>query len=117
MFPDTSGNIKSQIGHSLNSIRAAVEAGDVLGVAQHFDLLVALCAPVLSPEEREKFRVPEMPAGKDKEGRKAQQLYREITQLLADLLCVLRDNGLYAYKAPPLGDASDLALTDPVPNE
>lgn len=122
MFVETSGNIRSQIGQSLNAIRARVEMGDVLGVADHLTLLVALCSPKLSPEEREKFTVPEMEGGKDKHGDKQRKLFSECMKILADLLIVLSEKQLYAYKDVPIGDASELASlleagVSPVPTE
>lgn len=123
MFVETSGNIRSQIGQSLNAIRAKVEAGDVLGVADHLTLLVALCSPKLSPEEREKFTVPALELGKDKHGDKQRKLFRDCMSILSELLIVLSEKQLYAYKDVPTGDASDLATlleqagVAPVPNE
>lgn len=103
-------------------IRVQVDQGDVLGVADHLTLLVALCSPKLGEEERKKFVVPALDPGKDKTGAKEQKLFRECMAILSDLLIVLADKQLYAYKDVPTGDASDLAQLleagiEPVPNE
>jgi hypothetical protein len=122
MFVETSGNIRSQIGQSLNAIRIKTDMGDVLGVADHLTLLVALCGPKLSPEERERFAVPEMDGGKDKNGEKQRKLFSQCMSILSELLIVLSEKQLYAYKDVPIGDASELAAlleagVLPVPNE
>jgi len=115
MFVETSGNIRSQIGQSLNAIRIKVEEGDALGVADHLTLLVALCAPKL--DDAEKYKVPAMPAGKDRKGENARKLFRECMEILGQLLIELSEKHLYAYKDVEIGDASELQLTDSVPTQ
>lgn len=97
--------------------------GDVLGVADHLTLLVALCSPKLSPDERERFSVPALASGKDKSGEKQRKLFADCMHILSELLIVLSEKQLYAYKDVPTGDASDLADlleqagVEAVPNE
>lgn len=117
MYYESSGNIKAQIGRSLDAIRLRVEAGDVLGVADHLSLLVAICSPKLSPEERQELAIPPLEGGKDRHGEKSRRLFESCMNRLATLLCILSDKGLYSFKDVEIGDASELALSDPIPIE
>lgn len=110
---ESPGSIRNQIGRSLNAIRDRVEEKDVAGVADHLALLVAISSPKLQPEEREKFQIPSVEGGRDRHGERAHKLFKDCMRILAELLAVLSDRGLYSYKESELGDASGLALSDP----
>lgn len=109
---ESPGSIRNQVGRSLNSIRDAVSQEDVLSVANHVAFLVAISSPKLTTEEEKELRLPEMPAGKDRDGSQQRRLFNDCMCVLAKLLRILSDKGLYAYKDSETGDARGLALKD-----
>lgn len=113
MYFESSGSIRTQIGQSLNAMRDHVNAGDALGVADHLAFMIAIASPKLSPEEMQKLELPAMQEGKDRNGSKQRELFSACMKTLAELLCILSEKGLYAYRDVPIGDATDLAITDP----
>lgn len=107
---ESPGSIRNQVGRSLNSVREAIDQGDVLKVADHLALLVAISAPKLSPEQMRAFAVPEISDKRDRDGTQQARLFRACMKILAELLCALSSKGLYAYNESEYGDGSSLAL-------
>lgn len=107
---ESPGRLQNQVGRSLIAIREAVASEDAFLVANHLRLLVAVSAPKLKPEELSRFRIPEVVGGRDRHGVEARKLFGKCMDILADLLTVLSERGVYAYNEGELGDASGLAL-------
>lgn len=105
MYAESPGNIRNQIGRSLNLIRENVEQEDPWGLANHVRLLVALSSPHLTDEERKGLRIVREP-------RDEGELFESCMGVLERLLPILARKGLYAFLTSDPSDASDMALTD-----
>lgn len=108
MYSESPGNIRNQVGRSLNEIREAVTAEDVLSIANHVRLLVALSSPHLkdlSDDIKAKLRFPS--SGVDTEA----LVFERAMSVLETLLPILAERGLYAFLPGDIGDGSGIALT------
>jgi hypothetical protein len=110
MYYDPGARIQGQIGASLNAIRQCVAVSDIAGITAQLRLLIAICSPKLTKDDLQKLILPKLEAGRDRDGSKKQKVYEGSMIVLADLLKILSDRGLYSYQEPEPGDASDLAL-------
>lgn len=113
MYPQGSpGSIRNQVGYSLNSVREAVDAGDVLAVGNHLAFLKALCAPKMTLDQRASIQVPPLPEGRDRDGSAARRYFMDCMRMLEALLVILSEGGLYSWNEPAPGDASGLRLPE-----
>lgn len=110
---ESSGNIRYQVGQTLNSIRERVAEEDTMGLCNQIRLLVALCSPHLRRLEIDfaTLRVPDV----DDES----ETFEAAMKVLETLLPHLADAKLYAFVEQsynsglkPLGEEDG-----PVPDE
>lgn len=107
---ESPGNIKNQVGRSLNAIREQIEQEDVMGLANQTRLLLAIASPKLPKEARGKLKMPTMPDGRDRDGTGMQKVFEACLQLVEDILCLLAEQNIYAWTDSEAGDAGELAL-------
>lgn len=101
---ESPGNIRHQLGRSLNMIRVNIEQEDVLGLANHVRFTVTLCSPYLDEDQKSRLRLD---AFEDED-----VVFERCMKILDDLLTWMAAKGLYAWQEEPIGDASGLALGD-----
>lgn len=111
-LPTQPGNIRYQVGKSLNAIRNSIDMYDPIRLIHHLHLLYALAAPKVSLKE---VKLPSAilladDSATDHDARVV-QAFQESMEALTLILKALSGVGIYAMTEPELEDASGLAVT------
>lgn len=109
------GNIKYQVGKSINAIRHAIDVGDIIRTIHHLSLLRSLVAPVVDISD---IKLPGSAslAREDVDDEELNpaifQAFQQCLEGLETILIRLADVGIYAYKSSEPEDATDLAILE-----
>lgn len=107
--PHDPGSAKNQIGRALLRISDCVTNEDAPGAANQTRWLVVLAAPFLldlKPEERAQLKIPS-----EDEVTSEADLLEKCFAIVEFLLPILAESNVYAYMAPDVESADEIALT------
>ena len=99
---ESPGNIRNQLGRSLNMIRLNIEQEDIEGLANHTRFLVTLCHPYLDQEQDYTF--------KGTPGNDPAKVFDRSMEIIQQVLNNMSQRGVYAWIEGEIGDAAELAL-------